>query len=57
MMANPEVTANELAISLSITKRTVERDIAWLSEKQIINRQGSDKNGKWVVLKSLRDKF
>ena len=55
MKDNPAITANDLSTILSASKRTIERDIAWLTGKQIITRTGADKNGRWVVLKELEE--
>lgn len=55
MKENPAITANDLSTILSTSKRTIERDIAWLTGKQIITRTGADKNGRWVVLKELEE--
>ena len=53
MKDNPVITANDLSKILSASKRTIERDIAWLTGKQIITRTGADKNGRWIVLKEF----
>ena len=53
MKDNPVITANDLSTILSASKRTIERDIAWLTGKQIITRTGADKNGRWIVLKEF----
>lgn len=55
MKENPAITANDLSTILSTSKRTIERDIAWLTGKQIITRTGADKNGRWVALKELEE--
>ena len=53
MKDNPVITSNDLSTILSASKRTIERDIAWLTGKQIITRTGADKNGRWIVLKEF----
>ena len=50
MRANPQISSVELAKSLNVTARTIERDIAWMRETKKIARQGSDKGGEWVIL-------
>ena len=47
----PNISTNELAIELSVTKRTILRDIAKLKEKQKIQRLGKVKSGYWIVKK------
>ena len=50
---NPEITADMLSTILSISKRTIDRDILWFRENGYISRQGADKNGRWIVLKEF----
>ena len=40
-----------MAHILSITERTAERSNKILRDLNIIKREGSDKTGKWVILK------
>ena len=47
--SNPGMTAQNLADSLGITKRAVEKQIKKLRELNILTRQGSAKNGLWVI--------
>ena len=49
---NPKKTASELAGDLSVTSRTVQNDLAFLQDKQIIKRIGSDKYGYWEIIVS-----
>lgn len=51
---NPEITADMLSTILSISKRTIDRDILWFRENGYISRQGADKNGRWIVLKEFK---
>ena len=44
---NGNVTARELAEKISISQRQVERLLASLTKKQLIVREGADKNGYW----------
>ena len=48
---NPLITHKEMAHILSITERTTERSTKILRDLNIIKREGSDKTGKWVILK------
>ena len=52
---HPTITASEIAEKMSgkdsITTRTIQRDIAFLQNHDIIKREGGRKEGKWVVLK------
>lgn len=49
MKNDPFITIPELAKLMSVTNRTVERNIAILKEKGIIRRYGGRKDGKWIV--------
>lgn len=47
---NASITAKHLANIFDITTRTVERDLAKLTEDGLIKYIGSSKDGKWVVI-------
>lgn len=47
--SNPAMTAQDLADNLGITKRAVEKQIKKLRELNVLTRQGSAKNGLWVI--------
>ena len=49
MKENPEITIAEIVKKTRIPKRTVERIIARLKEKNLISRDGSKKGGYWEV--------
>lgn len=48
--ANPFVTAKQLSETLSVTLRTIERDLSVMQKAHIIRHEGSNKTGVWVVL-------
>lgn len=45
----PNSTINEIAASAGCSKRTIERSVAELKSKGIIDKEGSKKNGVWRV--------
>ena len=45
------VSANEMSEVLSVTQRTIERDLALLQKKRVIIREGNVKSERWVVIK------
>ena len=49
------ISIAELALIMSVTKRTVDRDISWLKEHGYISREGNSKTGYWRVCKSIDD--
>ena len=48
---NPYVSAKAMSEVLSVTRRTVERDIALLQKNGIIRHRGNTSGGHWEVLK------
>ena len=48
--SNPMVTAKQMSETLSVTVRTIERDLALMQKSGIIRHEGSDKTGVWVIL-------
>ena len=48
---NAHASANEMSEVLSVTQRTIERDLAALQKKRVIIREGNVKSGRWVVIK------
>ena len=40
---------------MAVTKRTVDRDFAWLKEWGYISREGNSKKGYWKILKAIED--
>ncbi len=48
---NSSITQEEIAEKLKITKRTVERNIQSLKDKNKLKRQGSRIKGVWVIIK------
>ena len=46
---NPDITIEKMAGYADVEKRTIERNIKILKEKEILTRIGADKNGHWVV--------
>ena len=47
---NPMITAKQMSEALSVTQRTIERDLSALQKAKVIKHEGSDKSGIWVVL-------
>lgn len=53
---NPFVTAKQMAETLSVTLRTIERDLSVMPKAHIIRHEGSNKTGVWVVLEKSNSK-
>lgn len=52
---NNHITAKQLAESINISQRQVERILSSLTKKQIIIREGADKNGCWRIIEKHSD--
>ena len=50
LLANPNLTAEELAAAFSVAEKTIKRDFAALKGEGRIRRIGPDKTGHWEVL-------
>ena len=51
ILNDPTLTAEKISIKINKTKRTAERYLKTLQEKGYIERNGSDKNGYWKIIK------
>ena len=47
----PHISASELAVSVGISKRKIEKNLSKLKTKGLIERIGPDKGGYWKVVK------
>lgn len=47
---NPFVTAKEMSVTMSVTKRTIERNLSVLQKAGIIRHEGRVNAGVWVIL-------
>lgn len=51
LLSNPQDTTDNMAQSIGVTNRTIERTLKKLQEKGYLKRVGSKKTGRWVVCK------
>ena len=54
--SNPTVTAKQMSETLSVTPRTIERDLSAMQKAGIIRHEGKDNAGTWVVLEQKKQK-
>lgn len=54
--SNPTVTAKQMSETLSVTSRTIERDLSAMQKAGIIRHKGKDNAGTWVVLEQKKQK-
>ena len=50
IQASPTISAKAMSEALSVSPRTIERDIASLKKMEILHRQGKDNDGVWVIM-------
>ena len=48
---SPSITAKQMSETLSVSQRTIERDLSALKENGVLKREGKDNGGEWVVAK------
>lgn len=53
LQISPRLSAKELAGLLHKTSRTIQRNINSLKEKGFLQREGSDRSGRWIILKRI----
>lgn len=51
MQKSPTITGRKLAETLSVSQRTIERDVARLKKQGILTHEGKDNDGIWVITK------
>ena len=51
MKLDAAITTPKMVELLGLSRTTIQRAIKSLKEKEIICREGSDKTGKWIILK------
>jgi len=51
LIENPNFNAEGLALRIGVSKRTIERNFASLQKKGKLERIGSKRDGKWLVIK------
>ena len=47
---SPTITGRQMSETLSVSQRTIERDLSALQKNGVLKREGKDNDGVWVVL-------
>ena len=47
---SPTITGKQMAETLSVSQRTIERDLSAMQKKGIIKHEGKDNNGVWQLI-------
>ena len=50
---NPEINTRELVEKIGISSTAINNNIAWLKKNNYLVREGSDRKGRWIVLKGI----
>ena len=50
---SPSITAKQMSETLSVSSRTIERDLSALQKLSVLKREGKDNCGIWVLLKQF----
>ena len=46
---SPTITGKQMSETLSVSQRTIERDLSALQKHGALKREGKDNDGKWVI--------
>lgn len=46
---SPSITAKQMSETLSVSPRTIERDLSSMKEKGVLIREGKDNGGEWIL--------
>ena len=52
---SPTITGKQMSETLSVSQRTIERDLSALQKKGVLKHEGKDNDGVWVVLEKRLD--
>ena len=47
---SPTITGSQMSETLSVSQRTIERDLSTLQKNGILKHEGKDNNGFWVIV-------
>jgi ATP-dependent DNA helicase RecG len=47
---SPTITGKQMSETLSVSQRTIERDLSALQKIGVLKREGKDNDGKWMVI-------
>lgn len=49
---SPTITGKKMSEILSVSQRTIERDLSALQKKGVLKHEGKDNDGTWIILKT-----
>ena len=48
---SPTITGKQMSETLSVSQRTIERDLSALQKVGVLKREGKDNDGIWIIVK------
>jgi ATP-dependent DNA helicase RecG len=48
----PTTSAKQMSETLSVSQRTIERDLSIMKEAGILKREGKDNKGMWIIVEN-----
>ena len=46
----PTISAKQMSETLSVTTRTIERDLSLMKKVGVLKREGKDNDGVWIII-------
>ena len=46
----PTISAKQMSVTLSVTTRTIERDLSLMKKVGVLKREGKDNDGVWIII-------
>ena len=47
---SPTITGKQMSETLSVSQRTIERDLSTLQKIGVLKREGKDNDGVWIIV-------
>ena len=47
---SPTITGRQMSDTLSVSQRTIERDLSALQKLGVLKREGKDNDGEWIIV-------
>ena len=47
---SPTISAKQMSETLSVTTRTIERDLSLMKKVGVLKREGKDNDGVWIII-------
>ena len=47
---SPTVTGKQMSDTLSVSQRTIERDLSAMRKKGVLKHEGKDNDGLWIII-------